>query len=234
MRLFSTDPDVPGVFAVGQVAVGIFAFGQLAVGVVAIGQVARGVFALGQLAIGFVAVGQGALGVLYAGGMGAIGGRGFGLCLKMLPKMVIDRFERPTLPPVSSLAEALEKGRGWVVARIKEGRFVIDGTPFEPELAEDARRELARAVAQQHNHALLTLRTEDRVEASDGGYRDPVGRSKVAIVARLSSWVERAPELRLEGPLTSIGGLILRGIGMIGLVIAWYFIAGQEILAMFK
>jgi hypothetical protein len=58
MRLVSTDPNEPGIFAVGQLAVGIFALGQLSLGVVAVGQLARGVFAFGQLAVGVVAIGQ--------------------------------------------------------------------------------------------------------------------------------------------------------------------------------
>ena len=86
MDWVSTDPDRPGVFAFGQQAYGVFAFGQLACGVVAIGQVARGVIAIGQGAVGIVAIGQAALGVLYAGGMIAIGGRGFGICLKSAMK----------------------------------------------------------------------------------------------------------------------------------------------------
>lgn len=233
MRLFSTDPDEPGVFAIGQVAVGVFAFGQLAVGVIAIGQLARGVIAVGQVAVGFVAVGQGALGVLYAGGMGAVGGRGFGLCLKVLPKVVLERFERPQLPPLGTVQDVIAKGRGWVLARIKDARLWVDGEPVDFELSDEAKAELGRAIAQDHNHACLTMRSEQRIVRQEGGYRDAAETEQVLRVQRLSSWVERSPEVRLEGPLTSIGGLLLRALGMCALVAAWYFIAGFEILEMF-
>lgn len=46
VRLLSTNPDVPGFFAFGQIAVGVIAVGQFALGVVAVGQVARGVIAI--------------------------------------------------------------------------------------------------------------------------------------------------------------------------------------------
>jgi thioredoxin reductase len=37
VRILSTDPDVPGIFAIGQVATGVFACGQMATGLIAIG-----------------------------------------------------------------------------------------------------------------------------------------------------------------------------------------------------
>lgn len=234
MRIFSTDPNEPGIFAIGQVAVGVFAFGQLSVGVIAIGQLARGVIAIGQVAVGFVAVGQGALGVLWAGGMGAVGGRGFGLCLKILPKIVLEKFERPQLPPVGTVRDVVEQGRGWVLARIKDGRLHVDGEPVDYALSDQAKAELAKAIQAEHNHACLTMRAEDRVLDQDAGYRQAVERERVLSVARMSSWVERAPQVRLEGPLTSPGGLFLRALGMCVLVAAWYFIAGFEILGMFQ
>lgn len=233
MRFFSTDPNEPGVIAIGQVAVGIFAFGQLAVGVIAIGQLARGVIAVGQVAVGFVALGQGALGVLWAGGMGAVGGRGFGLCLKVLPKIVLQRFERPQLPPQGTVQDVIEKGRGWVLARIKDGRLLVDGEPVDFALSDRAGTELARAIQQEHNHACLTMRAEDKVVGQEAGYRQAVERERVLSVARLSSWVEKAPQVKLEGPFTSPAGLFVRALGMCALVVAWYLIAGFEILGMF-
>lgn len=229
MRLISTNPGEPGVFAVGQLAVGVFAFGQMALGVVAVGQVARGVFALGQLAIGFVAFGQASLGVLWAGGMVAVGGRGIGLCLKVLPKVVVERFERPQLPPLNTLQDVLAEGRGWVLARIKDRGLHVDGAPLDFAMSPEADEQLERAAAQGHNHACLTLRREEQVVGQDVGYRQPVARERVLHVARLLSWEERSPLVRFEGPLTSAGGLLLRALGMCVLLVAWYVVAGADL-----
>ncbi|MCA9682233.1 MAG: hypothetical protein KC457_08560 [Myxococcales bacterium] len=116
MRLLSTDPDEPGVFAVGQVAYGIVALGQMATGVIAIGQVARGVIAIGQGAIGLIAVGQGAIG-LYAGlAMLGIFGRGF-------PLPVVPKLPRPRqLPGTTDLSQVrMGYGDGWIEAELAPG-----------------------------------------------------------------------------------------------------------------
>ncbi len=234
MRLFSTDPSEPGVFAVGQVAVGIFAFGQLSLGVVAIGQVARGVIAIGQLAVGIVAIGQAALGVLYAGGMISVGGRGFGICLRLLPKVVVERFQRPQLPPIGSVADVLAKGRGWVLAHVTSDGLAVDGLSERAapplELGEEARPQLDRARAEGHTHACLTLRVEERAVDEEVGYREAVPRARALRVARLSSWLERPPQLRLEGPLTSAVGLLVRAVAMCGVIAAWYYAVGFDLL----
>lgn len=236
MDLFSTDPDRPGVFAVGQIATGIFALGQMATGVIAIGQVARGVIAVGQGAVGFVAVGQGAIGVLYAGGMMAVGGRGFGICLKVLPKVRISRHERPKLPPLTELAGFAEESRGWLLCRVgKDGELLVDGAPAPLELSAEATAQLATAAKEGHNHACVTVEVDERLkEEKAGAYREAADRERVLVGRRLSSWFEGQPRVHLEGPLTSPGGLFVRFLGFLALIAAWWLIAGQDIAAIFK
>src|SRR5262245_45469032 len=115
MRIFSTDPEQPGVFAVGQLAVGVFALGQLSLGVVAVGQLARGVIAIGQLAVGVVAIGQGAVGLWHGTGMVALGGqRGFGGVLHLLPRLVDEPL--PELAPPTPIADLVggAAATGWI------------------------------------------------------------------------------------------------------------------------
>lgn len=234
--LFSTDPDRPGVFAVGQVAWGIFALGQMATGVIAIGQVARGVVAIGQGAVGFVAIGQGAIGVLYAGGMMAVGGRGFGICLKVLPKLRISRHLRPKLPPLSSLASFATEKRGWLLCQVsRDGELTVDGAPAPLELTDEAKAQLQKARADEHNHACVTIEVDERVkEERAGAYREAADRQRVLVGKRLSSWFEGQPRVHLEGPLTNLGGLFLRFVGFLALIGAWWLLAGQDVAAMFK
>ena len=237
LRILSTDPDHPGIFAVGQLAYGIFALGQLSTGVIAIGQVARGVIAIGQGAVGIVAIGQGALGVIYAGGMMAVGGRGFGICLKVLPKIKVTKYERPSLPPLSTLDELSnpEQKRGWLLVEIQDGKLVVDGREAPLELTPDAVAQVKQAIAEEHNHACVTIEAKERVVEPEAGgaYRQAAERERVLVGKRLSSWFEGQPRVSLEGPLTSIGGLFLRAIGMCGLAAAWWLLAGQEIYALF-
>ncbi|MCB9597306.1 MAG: hypothetical protein H6719_31565 [Sandaracinaceae bacterium] len=235
MEIFSTDPDRPGIFAVGQVATGVFALGQMATGVIAIGQVARGVIAIGQGAVGFVAIGQGAVGVLYAGGMMAVGGRGFGGVLKVLPKVRVSKHVRPKLPPLSELASFEEQKRGWVLARVRHGQLEIEGAPAPIELSPEATQQLGAAVESGHNYACVTVEVDERVrDARAGAYREAVDRDRVVIGKRLSSWFEGQPRVHLEGPLIGPGGLVLRAFGLCALVAAWWLFAGQDIVAMFK
>ena len=236
MDWVSTDPDRPGVFAFGQQAYGVFAFGQLACGVVAIGQVARGVIAIGQGAVGIVAIGQAALGVLYAGGMIAIGGRGFGICLKLLPKIRFERFVRSSIPPVSSLTEieASSARRGWMLAEIEDGALAFEDRDATVELSEEARATLAQGVRDRHTHACVTVKIEERTVQADAGYREAAPRERVAVGARMNTWREASPELHLEGPLTGVGGLLLRALGVAVLVAAWWLIAGQSIAAILQ
>jgi len=236
LEILSTDPDRPGIFAVGQLAYGVFALGQLSTGVVAIGQVARGVIAVGQGAVGIVAIGQGALGVVYAGGMMAVGGRGFGICLKMLPEIRISRHRRPTLPPLSTIEE-LSSGmdNGWLLTRIVDGELVVDGRTAPVDLDAAARAQLEAAVAAGHNHACLTVNVEERVIDDDaGGYRRAADRERILTCPRLSSWFEGSPRVHLEGPLRGVGGLVLRAIGMCALGVAWWLIAGRATFALFS
>lgn len=234
LEIISTDPDRPGIFAVGQLACGIFSLGQLSTGVIAIGQVARGVIAIGQGAVGIVAIGQGAIGVLYAGGMMAVGGRGFGICLKVLPKITITRHQRPNIPPLSSLDELEDQARGWLLVEVKDGKLMVDDREAPLELREEARAQIEQAVLAGHNFACVTVETEDRiVEPESAAYRQALGREKVLWAKRLSSWYEGQPRVHLEGPLTSVGGLMLRAIGAFALGAAWWVLAGQDIYGMF-
>lgn len=234
MDWLSTDPDRPGVFAIGQEACGIFALGQLATGVVAIGQVARGVVAVGQGAVGVVAIGQGALGVLYGAGMVAVGGRGFGLALKLLPKVRIERFDRPDLPPLSSLGQlrAGEVRQGWLLARIDDGALSVDGAPLEIEPTAELTGQLRQASHERHTHACVTVEVEDRAQPPQGGYRQASPRERVLVGKRIKSWREAQPRVHLEGPLTDAVGLLVRAVGMAALAWAWWLLAGADVTAM--
>lgn len=124
MRMVSTDPSEPGIFAVGQVAFGV----------VALGQVAAGVIAIGQGAVGLVAIGQGAVGLYYGGAMLGIFGRGF-------PLGLVPRFPPPrTLPPTTDLSQVrVGYGDGWVDAELGTGRsgaptLLIGGASAEVRL----------------------------------------------------------------------------------------------------
>lgn len=229
MDLISTDPDRPGVFAVGQQAYGIFSLGQLSTGVIAVGQVARGVIAVGQGAVGVVAIGQGAIGVLYAGGMMAVGGRGFGICLKVLPKITLERYERPRLPPLTELSayESGEREQGWLLVELDSPE--LGRLSYSPE----ARAQLEVARREGHTHACVTVSSERRVVESEAGYREALERERLLLGHRLSTWREAPPRLKMEGPLTSIPGLFLRALGMVGLLVAWWFLAGQDVARLF-
>ena len=231
MDIFSTDPDRPGIFAVGQIAYGVFALGQMATGVIAVGQVARGVIAVGQGAVGFVAIGQGAIGVVYGGGMLAVAGRGFGICLKMLPKLIFERYRRPTDLGETHPLRTFQSG-----AR-ERGKLVV--TLDSPELAQlelaaEITRELDEARRAEHTHACLEVQTERRVADGEVGYRQPAAREHIVKATKARTWREATPRLEMDpGALTGIGGLFLRAIGMIALVVAWFLLAGQDIMRLF-
>jgi hypothetical protein len=175
MRLFSTDPNEPGVFAVGQLSVGIFALGQMSLGIVAVGQLARGVFALGQLAIGVVAIGQGAVGLFHGTGMvGLAGQRGFGLVLHSLPRLVVE--PAPPLEPTTPVSDiaAGNVPSGWISARLAEG-------PAGPSVTADSgealdidilpvHAQLIAGVSQGCDRVHLCVRREVAIDQS--GYRD--------------------------------------------------------------
>jgi hypothetical protein len=237
--IVSTDPERPGIFAFGQFAWGIFALGQMASGVIAIGQVATGVIAIGQGAVGIVAIGQGALGVLYAGGMIAVGGRGFGVCLKVLPKIELQRFERPSLPPLSTIEEladaepGAQMERGWVLAEVKDGELRVDRARAPFELSPEAQVQLQAATEAGHTHACVTVVPERRVLGSEAGYRRAVEQEVVLEARRLASWREASPRVHVEGSMTGPVGLLLRAAGMVGLATAWWLLAGTHVFAMF-
>lgn len=183
MRLVSTDPDQPGIFAFGQFAVGVIAVGQLALGVVAIGQVARGVFALGQAAVGVFAVGQGAIGLYHGTGMVALAGpRGYGLALHLLPRVL--REEPPLLPPAIAAAELLERRseRGWLHAKLLDGaggaRVVLEGASAPVDTAMlQGRLDAARAEGNDWVHLLVSA----EADVDEAGYRE--AETKVRLVA---------------------------------------------------
>jgi hypothetical protein len=239
MDWFSSDPDRPGVFSVSQEAYGIFALGQMATGVIAIGQLARGVIAIGQGAVGLVAVGQGAVGVFYAVAMIGVGGRGLGGVLPILPKIRIERFERPVTPPLTTLRE-LERGDvedGWLLARIEPtsaGAVLdVDGRTLGLEQKPEVAGKLSVAGGADHTHACVHVQAEERRRDPDGGYREAQPSERVLVVDRFQSWREAAPRAHLEGPLTSIGGLAIRALGLFVLAAAYWVLAGADIFALF-
>jgi len=232
--LFSTDPDRPGVFAVGQIAYGVFALGQMATGVIAVGQVARGVIAIGQGAVGFIAIGQGAIGVFYTGGMLAVGSRGFGGVLQIMPKVTLLKYERPKLPPLSPLAHFSKAERGWLLAELKDGALQVDGQPLGFDLSADAREQVEAANAAGHNFVCITVEVIEELKGDRAGaYREAAERDRRLSAKRMSSWYEGPPRLNIEGPLTGIGGLFLRSLGFVALIAAWWLLAGSDIFAMF-
>lgn len=221
-------------FAVGQEALGIFALGQMATGVVAVGQLARGVVAVGQGAVGVLAIGQGALGVAWGAAMLGVGGRGFGGVLRVFPKLHLDRFRAPSLPPIVPLAD-LQAGRvqdGWVLERLEETELRVDGVALQ--LTPEAVASLREGAAQGHTHACVRVEVEERALPAEGGYRAASPRERVLVGRRMTTWLERSPRLRLEGPLTHPAGLFLRASGMIALATAWWILAGADIVAMFR
>lgn len=183
MRLISTDPDVPGVFAFGQLAVGVVAVGQLALGVIAVGQVARGVIAVGQAAIGVVAVGQGAIGLYHGTGMVALAGpRGYGLALHLLPRA--DREPPPDLPTALEPSDLLEGRveRGWLRAELRgdgaRARAALVGASAEVDTS-GLRSRLDSAWASGDDRVHLLVRAE--AIATDVSYRE--SESRVRLVA---------------------------------------------------
>lgn len=236
MDWLSTDPSRPGVIAFGHEASGIVAIGQFACGVVAIGQIARGVIAIGQVAIGVFAIGQVTLGVLY--GVGAIGVavRGFGVVLEILPAFRIERFVRPSPLPRTVPLDALRSGRaarGWVLARIDQGRLVAGGALLELVPTATLHAQLADAAREGHTHACVAVEVEDRAQPPQGGgYRDAAPRERVLVGIEMRSWREPPLRVRLEGPLTGPLGLALRALGLLALAGAFYFVVGVELLAM--
>ncbi len=208
MRLFSTDPNEPGVIAVGQHAVGIFAFGQFAYGVVAVGQIARGVIAIGQGAAGVFAIGQVAFGV-FAGGLAGfglwrsygwvslgawrvggllgIGGRhaSGGIVLPLVPTSLEEPL--PSLPKATP-SHDLERGtvsEGWMTAVIgPDGRLVAD----LPLGATVVGEEIQSAIREGHDRAMVRVRV---THAPRTDYRAVARRELVA--DHVITWSSRRP-----------------------------------------
>jgi len=155
--------------------------------------------------------------------------------LKVLPKVVIEHFVRPVLPPLTTLAElrAGDRTSGFLLARIDGGALTVDGAPLELAPSEELARGLREAIAASHTHACVTVAVEERTRAQEGGYRAAAPRDRVLIGARLQSWREAPPRVRLEGKLTSPAGLVLRAVGLLALAAAWWLAAGADVLALF-
>lgn len=206
MRLISTDPQHPGIFAFGQFAVGVVAIGQIALGVIAIGQVARGVFCVGQAALGVFCVGQGSVGLYHGTGMVALAGpRGYGLALHLLPRA--QREPPPLLPTATPPADLLERRaeRGWLYAKLQPGaphaRAVLEGTSAAVDTAAlQAQLDTARAEGNDWVH--LLVRTER--ETDETNYRK--AESRMRLVA------EEALPYRSTPPVTFLYGAPPKGV----------------------
>ncbi len=217
MRLVSTDPDEPGFFAFGQVAVGVIAFGQLALGIVAIGQLARGIVCVGQGAVGVLAVGQGAIGLWHGTGMLAIAGRsGYGLSLHLLPHVV--REPEPSLPVAIPL-EALVDGRtreGWVACLLARAG-ALEGDASRIDVSRIASR-LAAGAGDGCDRA--HVKTSASVVGEASGYRD--ASAHVELVAEDVILHRSRPRSHLAyataplgkiGASASTGAIVARSVG---------------------
>lgn len=205
MRLISTDPQHPGIFAFGQFAVGVVAIGQIALGVVAIGQVARGIFCVGQAAIGVFCIGQGSIGLYHGTGMIALAGpRGYGLALHLLPQ--IQREPPPLLPTATPPADLLERraDRGWLYAKLQPGaphaRAVLEGTNAAVDTAA-LQSQLDAARTEGNDWVHLLVRAERETDKTN--YRK--AESHVRLIA------EEALPYRSSPPVTFLYGAPPKG-----------------------
>ncbi len=221
MQLFSTNPQSPGIFAIGQEAVGVIAIGQGALGVVAIGQIARGIFCLGQGTIGVFCVGQGSVGLVHATGMLGIGGTsGYGIVLHLLPLRVAEPL--PNLPPTISIDSLVrrEMSDGWIAASItlgpdREPTVVIDGMLRVETSA--IRERLASALQRGQDRAHLRVRAD--VVVDDSLYRS--AETHMALIAddaitytskRPHHWSYGRPPKGVVGGPASIAAIVARSV----------------------
>jgi hypothetical protein len=244
VRVFSTDPNEPGVFAVGQEAVGIFALGQSALGVVAIGQFARGVIAIGQLAVGCVCVGQGAFGLFHGSGMVAVAGqRGYGLVLHLLPRVVAE--PAPQLHPPTPIASLLggEATSGWIPMSIVAAAGAPTAVSDEaPGVAVDLRAvqgALQAGHAGGFDRAHVRVRAEVAVEPS--GYRET--QREVTLVAEEIVAHRTKPRRHLAYPLPPMGkpggragrlGIALRTLAWLIALAVVYFVVFEPLAHAFR
>ncbi len=234
MRILSTDPDEPGIFAIGQVATGVFAFGQMATGVIAIGQLARGVVAVGQLAVGFVAIGQACYSVVWGGGMVGLTGRGFGFVLKTLPKYRPDRGAPEGWARLGTLMDVREKGIGTVRARVC-GRALLgeDGLPLDVQVNADIANQLSTI---GDSKAVVQLVRDDIQDVDRGTYREAPQVQRVLNVMSVTPWkLWPWPFEAITGTGCSpLWQLLIRAFFLLAMIVGWHFIVGQTIIDMFR
>lgn len=226
------DPNEPALLAVGQEAVGIFAFGQAALGVVAVGQMARGVFVVGQLAIGVFGVGQGVLCIGWGGGMLGVAGRGFGIVLRVLPKLRRESGRPVGLPAettVQQLSVAPAGTRGTVFGARQNGVLHADTTAVAaldslPQVVETLR------TAPLDGPVAMVIEVGQReVESAEVDYRAAPVMERTFTIVQAVPWTPwRWPFEAISGTgPASLGELVLRGLGMVALCVAWWFLAGS-------
>ena len=253
MRLFSADPNVPGVFAVGQMATGVFVLAQFGTGIFVVAQFGRGVFVLAQFAVGFVAVGQFAAGIISTGGMGAVGGRSFfGLPMfALLPRF---RWPRETTSPLATetTLAALTSGEvdeGFVrvhVAR-EAGRLVARTGEsggkdlLVAELDAAVVRALGDEVDAGRKEALVGLLAEEHRSDEGTSFRDAPAVTRVLsaqTVEAILPPVWRTPFLgaseanaeKVMSAAEACGRLTL----WLGVCVGWWLGVGQALVAMFR
>lgn len=183
MRLFSSSPSEPGVFAVGQFATGIFVLGQFG----------RGIFVVGQFAIGVFAIGQFAVGLLWALGQFAVGGRtlGFMLDLGLLPRLRWP-WEDPALPESLPGAELLSgrHERAWGRARLQKSDsgvfFESAGQTLPVELTNAGLvNEVEQSLREGVKEGLFWVeRVEDRATGDVSSYREAAPQKKILVSSR--------------------------------------------------
>lgn len=253
MQLFSSDPNVPGVFAVGQMATGVFVLAQFGTGVFVVAQFGRGVFVLGQFAVGFVAVGQFAAGIISTGGMGAIGGRSFfGLpMLALLPRLRWPFAPQTPLPTETTLA-ALTSGEveeGFVRVRVarEAGRLVARTSESGGKelLAAELDAAVVRALGDEadagRGEALVGVLAETRRADDGAGFRDapPLTRHlSVQTVQAILPPVWRTPFLGASNANAEQEMSVAEACGRLtlwlGLCVGWWLGVGQALVAMFR
>ena len=253
MQLFSNDPDVPGVFAVGQAATGIFVLAQFGTGVFVVGQFGRGVIVLGQFAVGVISVGQFGVGLISTGGMFAIGGRSiFGLpLLALMPRFRSPRVSAAEQQPLIAVAaiRAGQVDQGWVRVRLARegGRLVVRTAESFGRDALDATMSAAAVRALDYEldagreEALVRLLAETARTETSGGFRDaPETTRTISIesVQTIRPPIWQTPFLGAANDAATQPMSVARGsvqiAAWLALCVGWWFAVGQDLLAMFR